>query len=481
MPVRSLRLPLWLAAALLVCAAAPDQVLARARRPFWLPLIASPASAQEVMKFEPMSAESAAAMEQRAARRARTVTPTAVPAVPALPGISVPEPAEPADAPSPPEVSRGGDLVRIGSDIHVEAGQVVEGDVFALRGDIRVDGHVKGNVATTGGDVHLGPTARVDGDLVCIGGELIEDPGAIVAGQRVTALRGHGDRRIAQRIRERLVEKDWEGRGRGGAVGFSFSWLIMSVVVAWAFTKIAPARTGVALEALRRKLGTSLGIGVLVVLLLGPSLIALALAMAILCITIVGIPLALLLMPAYGVFLALLVMWGFVLGASLVGAQVGGRWPGMAAGLPPIRRDAILGALVVGGMLLASSILHFMPFFGWVSTLVWVLGWVTLGLVTAAGMGALLSSKLGLGPRGRWWPPFASAPPPAPPPMPGGTPAPGEPTTPSMQVAPSMPTAGPSPPASFAPPASSASPMPPPAAGEAASPPPAPPLPHDPT
>jgi hypothetical protein len=420
MPVRSLRIPLWIAAVLVLgAAAAPGQVQARARRPFWTSLIAPPASAQEVMKFEPMPAESAAALEKRSGRRARPATPPE-PATPASPSEPAPGGAELAPIPDLPaiaEVSRGGDVVRIGSDIHIEAGHVIEGDVFALRGDIRVDGHVKGNVAATGGNVHLGSTAKVDGDVVCIGGELVEDSGAVVSGQRVTALRGSGDRRLARRISERMVERGIHERG--GAIGFSFSWLLMSLVVAWAFTKIAPARTAVALERLRHKPMLSIGIGWLVVLLLAPSLVALALAMAILCITIVGIPLALLLFPAYGVFLALIIMWGFVLGASMVGRQVGGRWPSLAAGSASLQRDAILGTIAVCGALLLGSILHFMPPFRWAATLVWVLAWVTLGLMTSAGMGALLSSKLGLGPRGRWWPPFgpgSKVPPVAPPP-----------------------------------------------------------------
>src|SRR5262245_15617588 len=268
---------LLIAAAL--AAPSPGSAASRTHgRVLWLPLLATPAASQGVMKFEPLSAESAAVLEKRTGRR-----PARIAIPPASEAETPPSPSEPESPEPPPEVSRGGDVVRIGSDIHVERGQVIEGDVFALRGDIRVEGHVKGNVATTGGDVHLGSTAAVDGDVMCIGGELTEDPGAIVSGPRVTVLRGRGVRRFGRRLREKLAGRDWEGRRHGGgAIGFSFSWLLMSLLVTWAFTRIAPARTGVAMTSLLQKPGSSLGLGLVLVMLLAPSLVALALAMVIL-------------------------------------------------------------------------------------------------------------------------------------------------------------------------------------------------------
>ena len=389
--------------AALPAAAAP----VTAAPPSWLhrlPSLVSEAVAQEVMKFEEISPESAAALEKgRTTTRARSGAAPAVPPVPPMPDVP--------EVPAIPPVSRAGDVVRIGSDIHIEENQVVDGDVFALQGDIEVDGHVKGNVATTGGNVHLGSTARVDGDVMCIGGSLTEESGAVVGGQRVTALRGEG--RIRDRVRERIHERLEGDRSGGGGVGFSLSWLICTLLVGWLFARFAPGRTGVALAMLRNEPGGSLMVGFVVVLLLIPSVVALALAVAVLCITIVGIPLALLLMPAYALGLALLFLWGFTLGATVVGD----RFASSLGGPGSLVRSTVMGILVVSGMLVASSILHFLPFFGWIAGLLWVLGFVTLGLATMAGAGALVRSKFGQGPGGRWWPPFprpASSPPAAP-------------------------------------------------------------------
>lgn len=396
---------------------------------------------EEVMKFEPVPAESVTAMERRRAERmSRDAERRAAEAgrvAPVAPIPAIPEPSdvpEPPDAPEPPEFSHAGDVVRIGSDIHIEKGQVVEGDVFALRGDILVEGHVKGNVAATGGDVSLGSTARVDGDVMCIGGKLEEEEGARVGGQRVTALRGSEERRLRHRIREGISQGLHE-EGRGGwGLGFPLSWLIVTVAAAWGITRLTPDRTGVALAILKREPGSALLFGFLVVVLLIPSLVALVLVMAVLCITIIGIPLAIMLLPAYGCALGLLGLWGFVVGATAIGERVAER-----VGRPAdLSRAAMFGALTLGGLLVASAVLHALPLFGWFAGLVWVLGFVAFGFATMMGAGSLVRSKFGQGPDGRWWPMFkrsgpaeagaatppASQSPPQPPPAGPGEPSP---------------------------------------------------------
>jgi hypothetical protein len=59
---------------------------------------------------------------------------------------------------------------------------VVDGDVVAIGGSVRVDGEVRGDVAAIGGSLHLGPDAVVDGEATVLGGRLDRDPNAIVHG-----------------------------------------------------------------------------------------------------------------------------------------------------------------------------------------------------------------------------------------------------------------------------------------------------------
>jgi len=406
--------------------------------------------AQEVMEFERISPESARAMERSRREARRTTVP---PAPPAPPVQGVPP------LPEPPRIDRIGDLMRIGSDIHVERDEVVDGDVFALAGDVRVDGHVKGNVASTGGNVTLGSTAQVDGDVLCIGGVLTEEPGARVRGQKVTAaernqlpegMRAKLRDRVKAKVNEEIGDPDWDGERDQERLAGSLAWLLILLGAAWAAARLAPGRTGVAVDTLRREPGMSFVVGLIVVLLLVPSLIAMALVVAILCITIIGIPLAVGVCFGYFILLGVLGTWGLVIGMIPVGQAAGQRF---GKAVPDLSRAALYGVLVVAGIGFVSSILRFIPLFGGVATLLKVLAilaTIGLGLV---GVGALLRSKIGQGPEGQWWP-LVRRPSPI---------EPVAPVTPPAAVATAVvhTPAPPSPPAAFQPPPVSEPPPPP--------------------
>src|SRR5262249_26915977 len=179
--------------------------------------------------------------------------------------------------------STTGDIVRFGSDITLSSEQVVEGDVVSFGGSVEVRGKVTGNVSSMGGDLTLASTARVDGDVVCIGGTLHEEPGSSVGGQRVTAPRTPGARFFLPMLS--VV-------GSGVRMIVHVIWLCIMLGFAWVFVKLAPTRTQNALDQIEREPGPSFIIGLLLWALIIPSVIALALVMAVLCITIIGIPLA---------------------------------------------------------------------------------------------------------------------------------------------------------------------------------------------
>ncbi len=408
----------------------------------WIGFRPMPAAwGEDVMKFEPVPAESVSAVERgRAERRARAaarhdaVTPPDSPDHP-----DVPEPPQPPEPPEPPEVTRAGDVVRIGSDIHIEKGQVIEGDVFALRGNIIVDGHVKGNVAATGGDVTLGSTARIDGDVMCIGGKLEEEEGARVLGQRVTALRSGRDRaRIEHAFREHELETKLDDSTEKHVrhLSFALSWLVVSLLLAWGIGKFAPARSQVTVDSLRQEPGLSLAIGLGLILMLVPSVVALALVVAILCITIIGIPLALGALVAYAGLIVVLALWGYVVGVMPLGQRVAQR---MGRPASPVQM-AVFGVLLISGLRVLSEILHFIPLFGWLGKLLWVVVFLVAAVATIMGAGALVRTKFGQGRDGRWWPLFTPARPTTPAPSESGPPPP--PTPPAPPPA-APPTAGP--------------------------------------
>jgi hypothetical protein len=100
-------------------------------------------------------------------------------------------PPEPPTAPERPVVPRferrrgrrDGDQVRIGSSVNVNEGEVVDGDVVAVGGSVRIDGQVRGDAVAIGGSMTLGPRADVANNVVVVGGPLRRDPGARVGGR----------------------------------------------------------------------------------------------------------------------------------------------------------------------------------------------------------------------------------------------------------------------------------------------------------
>jgi len=380
--------------------------------------LVSTASAQEVLEFKPIPPESAAKIEGlKPARRRSASSVPSVPQVPAMPGV----PAAPAP-PSPPEppisIGKSGNIMRVGSDIHIETDQVVVGDVMAVGGDVTVDGHVEGDVVSMGGDVYVHAGGRVDGDVVCMGGELHEDEGAVIGGQRVTASR-HGKRTRTHRDVEDAVSHGFVG---------PMIWLLITLGMAWAFAGLAPGRTGRALEVLKREPGTSAVTGILAAMLTVPSIVALCLLVALLCITIIGIPLALGALFGYFAFLGVLWMWGYVIGAAAIGeaitrrraaaaamgaAPVSGSWPDTGATLsapamPPaaagsgLTRAALSGVLVISGAKLLGSIFHRIGL-GPLGTLLTVLSWLAFSGVTLIGAGAWLRAEFKAGTLSRLW------------------------------------------------------------------------------
>ena len=273
----------------------------------------------------------------------------------------------------------------------------------ALRGDIRVDGHVKGNVAATGGNVYLGSTARVDGDVMCIGGQLEEEDGSRVGGQRVTALRGERRDDIRRMVRQKIRHEIHDV----GKLGFAVSWLLVSLLLAWGHRQVRPGADGsggghrqgrtrtVAVARARwcscscprwsrwrwfRRSSASPSSGSRSVSACG---------------------------SLYAGLLVVLFLWGFVVGVVPLGERLGRRL-GKSGDL---MLAAVYGALLLTGLRVVAEMFHFVPLFGWFGTLLWILVFLVSIVATLMGAGALLRTKFGQGPHGRWWPLFTPQPP----------------------------------------------------------------------
>src|SRR5262245_31235775 len=382
----------------------------------WLLLAPPAARAEETMQFRTVPPESVSALERPRVPRA-TPSP-AVSAVPAPPAAPVP-PAAP-DLPT----DQSGDVVRFGSDITIREGQVVSGDVVAMGGDVTVNGHVEKDVVAMGGDVFLGPDGRVDGQVVTIGGKLHEQPGSHVGGQRVTA---------------EGWPRHWPGRtfppfGGVFSSGIKAMWtvakMMLMLLIAWGITQLAPQRTQTAVDAFKREPVKSLGFGLLAGALFIPSVVALALVVAILCITIIGIPLALAVVLGYVLALILLCLWGYVVGASVLGERLSRQLGRSATSLTLM---AVWGIVSLTAVKVVGHLFGGIPMGGFAGGVLVFLAAVAGGILTCIGAGALLWTQLTRESIRQWWPGArahsaseapAAAPPMAPPqaPMPATEP-----------------------------------------------------------
>jgi len=187
----------------------------------------------------------------------------------------------------------GNEMVRFGEDITIEEGRTISGDVVSIGGSVKVMGEVIGDVVSVGGDVRVGPSGIVEGDAVSVGGRVIEEEGSQVRGSNVS-VSVVPSWVFGPRVREghvRHAVRLWT-RVITAIVFIGLGWLIVTLM---------GRRMAAVCQYVRQRWGLSTAVGFLVVLLFLPAFVML-------CITIIGIPIALLLPFALG--LAILI--GFV-------------------------------------------------------------------------------------------------------------------------------------------------------------------------
>jgi hypothetical protein len=298
----------------------------------------------------------------------------------------VPEPPE-----SPGARSTTGDIVRFGSDVTIDEDQTVEGDVVSFGGDVEVRGHVTGEVQAMGGDLLLKSTARVDGDVVCVGGRLTKEDGAHVGGKQVIAGRRGGGK---------LLWPMMSMLGAGARMMIHLVGMLIMLGIAWAFVKLAPERTQGALDTIQREPGPSFIIGLLLWALIIPSIIALALVIALLCITIIGIPLAAAVAVGYCAFFVLAGLWGSVVGYGVLGGKL---FPRFKNAQPTLLQAVIWGGVAVHALRIAGDMLHVVPLFGILGGLLTFMHFVVIASLGTIGAGALVRGEYRRRSVQNWW------------------------------------------------------------------------------
>ncbi len=283
------------------------------------------------------------------------------------------------NVPPTPERRRviGGDAVKIWDDIEITTEEDVRGCVVAVFGDATIEGRVTGDVVVVFGDLDLGATAEVLGQVVTIFGRMDRHEESTVRGSEFV-LDPYFTRDFGG-IRE-LFAGDW--------LAFLARQVIFVVVVfcVMLLVLIFPAERLVNVQqALVQNPVGCLGYGVLTTLL---GHIGLTILFGVLVLTVIGIPLALLLLLAV-LFLGLLAV-------AIVSLEVG-RWACRVVHASCNQKwlMALVGLLILHSLTFIGNLLGLPDRLAPVGLFFGILGLGVKLVVYCFGIGALVLSKFG--------------------------------------------------------------------------------------
>ncbi len=297
------------------------------------------------------------------------------------------------------------DVVVVGGSLEV-LGEV-RGDAAVVGGSGTVSGEVTGDVAVIGGSVDLEEGSRVGGDVIAVGGSVERAEGAEIGGKIVETpfgpkiafgpwLRHAADREIESAF-ERWMEFGW----KVFRVVFVALLACLSLLVArrpiermQGRIRSDPWRSGLA--------------GLLGAVLFGPVLL---LVVVVLCISIIGIPL-LLVLPFALLGMVVAAFFGFVAVARLVGRGIAEKL-GRAFDSPYL--EVLAGIAGIYALSLVGKLLNIGPFpLRGIGVMLAIFGLLVWLAALTVGFGASLLTRFGS--RESWQrAPVTPPPPPAPP------------------------------------------------------------------
>jgi len=263
-----------------------------------------------------------------------------------------------------------GNLVVVGGIADLEKGSLVTGDIILVGGTLTASGSVNGNIVLIGSSANLESSAKILGDLLSFSSNLDQEKGAIISGgikQNFGIpfhLQSSGDSPSIPDIKPEIKTPDISPLMSASKIGFrSFVLAILAMLAAMIFPK-AILRTGRPLVVVPVLAG---GTGLLT------AFIA-PIALAIIAITIIGIPITIL-----G---ALLLAYAAFLGWVAVGTEIGARLAGAFKSQWHIAVKAGVGTLLL--TLVTDAIAR-----------ISCVGWVIPFLISIIGLGAVILTRLG--------------------------------------------------------------------------------------
>lgn len=251
--------------------------------------------------------------------------------------------------------SIAGDVIAAGGTVSLSRSAEVRGRAWLTGGRVEIDGRLDRGLRAAGGSVSIAgeingdvdlfadkitvlPTARIRGDIRYSGRhEPTIDTGAQITGQ------------VSYEPFESGVTARTPAAAWGARIAIVVSLMLTGVVLFLMF----PSFAGGAAQAIASDAWKCLGLG-LAVLIIGPIVALLLL------VTIIGIPLAIIALAAYVVFL----IAGYLIAALFLG-ELGLRWTGQDRQAPTSLR-----ALSIVSAVLVLSIIRWIPLMGALTTLV---------------------------------------------------------------------------------------------------------------
>lgn len=280
-------------------------------------------------------------------------------------------------------------------DLTVRRGQVIEGNLAVLSGDVTVYGTVKGNLVALDGDILLRSSGRIEGDALAINGTVTR-AGGYISG-RVRSARGVGVR--PSRGRSRLAPLAERSRARqtsvvdavGQNIATLFGFFVALACIGFGFTFFMPRQLQVVSETVSDSFGKSFLAGLFATPLILPAGVMLVAGLAI---TIVGIPLAILAVPALILGTIGATVLGYLAAANSVGHSYLLRKmaDGQAVVSTPYR-SVVYGLIGLLAIWAPAALLGWIPLVGQLFLLLALT--ITWAMATA-GVGAAILSRAGL-------------------------------------------------------------------------------------
>lgn len=306
--------------------------------------------------------------------------------------------------------------LHVDEDVTVGPGEVIEGNLVVVQGEVRVQGTVQGDVVVVDGSLELAEGGRITGNVRLADAEL-DRAGGTLEGELVDVSQSEGDvevelrERIRSELREELRselrsstgggDSGWSlftpfrsvFRGVGGLLGNLIAVFILGMI-GMAVVAFAPENLEAVAETARRTPGRAAMVGMAGSFLLIPVWILGAVALAV---SIVGIPVMIAWLPLFPLAAVAAALLGYLAVAKNTGewlADSGYRYTDWIRKSNPVY--TVVGGLVgLMAAFMVGNVLSIVPFFGFVRGLLAFVGVMLTLVAIQIGFGAVLLTRAG--------------------------------------------------------------------------------------